>query len=138
ARRMPADEKLEGHLCPLESEAVGLEALDQQAEGLRIDAVELVAELLGPQLRVRLAAELRNDEARHVADERRFYVLIAALDLGHRRAMDAALVGERRSPDVRLMVVRDDVDDLGDVPAELGEVGETPGGGVGAGHDRVL
>ena len=35
--------------------------------------------------------------------------------------MDAALVGERRAPDVRLVVVRRDVRDLGDGPRQLRE-----------------
>ena len=63
-----------------------------------------MAELLGPDLRVRPAAELGDDEPALVADDRRVDVLVAPLDLGHGGAVDAALVGERRPADVRLVV----------------------------------
>ena len=81
-----------------------------------IDAVELVAELLGPELGVGPAAELADDEPALVADARRVDVLVAPLDLGHGRAVDAALVGERRAADVGLVVVGRDVGDLGHAP----------------------
>ena len=75
---------------------------------LRVDAIELVAQLLGPELRVRPAAELADDEARDVADERRVDVLVGVLDLRRCRAMDAALrakAGGRR----RLVIAGRDI-----------------------------
>ena len=57
-------------------------------------------------------------------------VLVAPLDLGDRRAVDAALVGERGPADVRLVVVRRDVGDLGDGAREVGQVRDVaPAGG---------
>ena len=46
-------------------------------------------------------------------DEDGVDVLVAALDLGHRGAVDAALVGERRAAHEGLVVERRDVGDLG-------------------------
>ena len=91
--------------------------------------VELVAELLGPELRVGPAAELGDDEPALVADDRRVDVLVAPLDLGHRRAVDAALVGERRPADVRLVVGGRDVGDLGDAPRQRRQVGQVAAAG---------
>ena len=54
-----ADEELERGLGALEREPVGLELLDEAAELARVDAVQLMAELLGPELRVGATAELR-------------------------------------------------------------------------------
>ena len=71
-----------------------------------IDALELVAELLGADRDVGPAAELGDDQPPGVADRGRIDVLVAPLDLGDGGAVDAALVGERRAPDVRLVVVR--------------------------------
>ena len=84
-------------------------------------ALELVAQLPGADLGVRLAAQLGHDEPAGVADGARVDVLVAALDLGHGRAVDAALVRERRPADVRLVVVGDLVGDLRDGAAELGQ-----------------
>ena len=117
---MAADQQLEAGLGALECEPLVLELLDELAEDLGVDdAVELVAELLRPDPGVRLAAELADDEPADVADGGRVDVLVAPLDLGHGRAVDAALVGERRPADVRLVVVGVLVGDLGDRPAEL-------------------
>ena len=65
-----------------------------------------MAELLGADRGVGPAAELGDDQPPGVADGRRVDVLVAPLDLGHGRAVDAALVGERGAADVRLVVVR--------------------------------
>ena len=102
------------------------------------DAVELVAQLARPDRRVGLAAQLRDDEAPGVADRRRVHVLVAALDLGHRRAVDAALVGERRPADVRLVVVGVDVGDLGDRPRQLGQRGQVAAAGRASASFGVL
>ena len=88
------------------------------------DAVQLLAELLGAQLGVGLAAELAHDEAHDVADDARVDVLVGAAGAGRGRAVDAALVGERRSADVRLVVVGGDVGDLGHVTGQLGQLGQ--------------
>ena len=94
-------------LGALEREALGLELLDERRQLARVDdALELVAELLGPDRGVGPAAELRDDQPAGVADRRRIDVLVAPLDLGDGRAVDAALVRERRPADVRLVVVR--------------------------------
>ena len=76
-----------------------LELLDRACESsLRVDhALELVAQLLGPDRRVRPAAQLRDDEPALVADQGRVDVLVAALHLRDRRPVDAALVGEGAS-----------------------------------------
>ena len=116
-------EQLERRLGALEGEAVGFELLDDLAQRLRIDAVELLAELLGPDLDVGLAAKLADHETHDVADDARVDVLVGAAGAGRRGAVDAALVGERGPADVRLMVVRGDVDDLGDVAGHLGQLG---------------
>ena len=126
---MPPDEELEARLGALEGEPVGLELLDQLRQLARVDAFEPVAELLRPELRVRPPAELGHDEPALVADVRRVDVLVAPLDLGHRRAVDAALVGERRAPDVGLVVERGDVGDLGDAPRQRGQVGQVAAAG---------
>jgi hypothetical protein len=90
-----------------------LEALDERRQLPRVDALEARPELARPDRRVCPAAELRDDEAALVADGARIHVLVAPLDLGHGRAVDAALVSEGRAPDVRLPVVRGEVGDLG-------------------------
>ena len=61
-------------------------------------------------------------------------MLVAPLDLGDGGAVDAALVGERRAADVRLVVVRGEVGDLGDGPRQVGQVGEVAAAGR---HERV-
>ena len=71
----------------------------------------------------------RHDEAADVADRRRVDVLVAPLDLGDRRAVDAALVGERRPADVRLVVVGLRVGDLGDRSRQLRQAGEVAAAG---------
>ena len=127
---MAADQQLEAGLGALEREALVLELLDELREDLGVDdAVELVAELLRPDPGVRLAAELADDEPALVADRRRVDVLVAPLDLRDRRAVDAALVGERRPADVRLVVVRVLVGDLRDRPAELRQALEAAAAG---------
>jgi hypothetical protein len=97
-----------------------LQLLDQLRElpGVQ-DALELVAQLAGADRGVGPPAELADHQPAHVADRRRVDVLVAALDLRHRRAVDPALVGERRPADVRLVVVGDLVGDLRDGPREL-------------------
>ena len=121
-RLVAADQQLEARLGALEREALALELLDELAEDLGVDdAVELVAELLGADPGVRLAAQLADDEPALVADGGRVDVLVAPLDLRDRGAVDAALVGERGPADIRLLVVRVDVGDLRDGPAELGQ-----------------
>ena len=77
-----------------------------------------MAELLGPDARVGAAAELRDHEPALVADELGVDVLVAALDLGHRGAVDAALVRERRAAHEGLVVGRRDVRDLGHAARE--------------------
>ena len=77
-----------------------------------------------PDLGVGLAAQLGDDEPAGVAHGAGIDVLVAALDLGDGRAVDAALVRERGPADVRLVVVGHLVRDLGDRPAELGQRGE--------------
>ena len=112
-----ADEQLEAGLGPLEREPIGLELLDQLRQLARVDdALELMAELLGPDRDVGAPAELGHDQPALVADRGRIDVLVAPLDLGHGRPVDAALVGERGAPDVGLVVVGRDVGDLGDRP----------------------
>ena len=116
------DEKLEARLGALEREAFRFELLDQVREDLRVDdPLELVAQLLGPDPGVRPAAQLRDDEPAGIADGGRVDVLVAPLDLGDGGAVDAALVGECRSADVRLVVVRLLVGDLGDRARQLGQ-----------------
>src|SRR5687767_16009479 len=88
-----------------------------------------MAELLGPDAGVRLPTELADDEPAGVADEGWVDVLIAPLDLGDGRAMDAALVGEGGPADIRLVVVRVLVGDLGDRAAELREALEPSAAG---------
>ena len=89
------DEQLEGRLGALEGEAIGLQLLDELRQLLGVHhAVEAVAELLGADARVGLAAQLGYDQAALVADQGGVDMLVAALDLGHRRTVDAALVGE--------------------------------------------
>ena len=127
-----ADEQLERGLGPLEADAVCLEPLDQLAQFLRIhDAFKPVAELLGPQPRVGLPAQFGDDQPALVAHEPRIDVLVTHLDLCGGRAVDAALVRERRPADVRLVVVWLEVHDLGDVARQVGELGELAGR-----HDR--
>ena len=66
------DEELEGGLGALEAGALGLELLDELAQLARIDdALQLMAELLRAPLGVDAPAQLADDEARLVADERR-------------------------------------------------------------------
>ena len=104
---MAADEQLEARLGALERQPVRLELLDQRGQLARVDdALELEAELLGTDRGVGAPAELGHDQAPGVADRGRVDVLVAPLDLGHGRPVDAALVGERGPPDVRLVVVR--------------------------------
>ena len=88
------------------------------------DALEPMAELLGADARVRAAAELRHDESALVADEPRVDVLVAALDLGDRGAVDAALVRERGAADERLVLGRRDVRDLGDATRQRRQLAE--------------
>ena len=96
-----------------------------------------MAELLGTDRGVGPPAELGDDEPPVVADRGRVDVLVAPLDLGHRRAVDAALVGERRPPDVRLVVVRGDVGDLGDRARQLGQAGQVAAAGRDEGVRRL-
>ena len=104
---MAPDEELEAGLGALEREPVRLELLDQVRQLARIDdAIELVTQLLGPDRGVGPPAELGDDEPPGIADDGRIDVLVAPLDLGHGRAVDAALVGEGGPADVRLVVVR--------------------------------
>ncbi len=125
---VPADEQLERRLGALEARPLGLQPLDQLAQLLRIDhALEPVAELLGAHPGIRLAAELRHDEAAFVAHEPRVDVLVAHLDLGGRGAVDAALVRERGATHVRLVIVGVEVDDLGDVARQLGQHAQPAG-----------
>ena len=51
-------------------------------------------------------------------------MLVGAAGPGRGGAVDAALVGERRPADVRLVVVRGDVDDLGHVAGHLGQLAQ--------------
>ena len=112
---MAPDEQLEARLGALEGEALALELLDELAQDLRVDhAFELMAELLRPDSRVRPAAQLRYDEPPDVTDRTRLDVLVAPLDLGDGRAMNAALVGKCRAADIRLPVIRTEIGDLGD------------------------
>jgi hypothetical protein len=122
------DEQLERRLGALEREALGLELLDDLAQRLRIHAVELLSELLRPELRVGLAAELADHQAHDVADHARIHVLVGAAGPGRRRAVDAALVGERRPADIGLVVVGGDVDDLGHVAGHLRQLAEAARG----------
>ena len=84
----------------------------------------MLAELLGPKLGVGFAAELAHDEPHNVADDARIDVLIGPIRLRNGRAVDAALVRERRPADVRLVVVGGDVHDLRDVARQFRELGE--------------
>ena len=68
--RVATDEQLERGLGALEREAVGLELLDQLRQLARIDALEVVPELVGSDRRVRPAAELRDDQPPGVARPR--------------------------------------------------------------------
>ena len=86
-----------------------------------------MSELLGAALGVGPAAELRHDQPRDVPDDPGIDVLIAAVDLQHRRAVHSAFVCERGATDVRLVVVGRDVDDLGNVARKLGQVREPAG-----------
>ena len=130
ARRVAPDQQLERCLGALEGEAVGLELLDQHGQLARVDrAVEAMAELLGPELGVGPPAELADHEPALVADADRVDVLVAPLHLGDRRAVDPALVGERRPADVGLVVVRGDIGDLGHAPRQLGQVGQPAAAG---------
>ena len=110
------------HRLPSNATPSASERCDQPAELARVHAVELVAELLGQDLGVRAAARLADfDEARDIADERRVDVLIGPLDLrsGTFRGRPSLIVGEGRAADVRLVIVRRDVGDLGDVARQL-------------------
>ena len=71
----------------------------------------------------------RDDQAPRVADGRRVDVLVRVLHLRHRRAVDAALVGEGGPADVRLVVVGAEVGDLGDGAREIGERGQVAAAG---------
>src|SRR5260221_7980733 len=114
------NQELERRLCTLERQALALEALHEVAEDARIDdALEPKAQLLGPDRRVGPAAELGNDEPARIADGSRSDVLVAPLPLRDGGAVDATLVGERRSADVGLIVIRGLVRDLGDRSGEL-------------------
>ena len=125
--RVAADEQLERRLGALERQPLVLELLDELRELARVDdALELVAELAGTDRGVGPAAELRHDQPAGIPDQRRIDVLVAPLDLRDGRAVDAALVGERRATDVRLVVVRGDVGDLGHGPRQLGQPGQPP------------
>ena len=107
ARLVAPDQELERASAPSNARpSVSSRLMSSESTRRVDDAVELVAELLGPDLGVRPAAELGHDQPALVADGRRVDVLVAPLDLGDGRAMDAALVGERRPADVRLVVVR--------------------------------
>src|SRR5207247_447471 len=100
------DQELERRLGTLEGEALALEAFHEIAQDPRVDdALEPVAELLSPNRRVRPAAELGDDEPARVPDGGRIDVLVAPLHLRDSGSVDAALVGERRSPDIRLVVI---------------------------------
>jgi hypothetical protein len=121
------DQQLERRFGAFEGKAVGLELLDDLAQRLWIDAVHLLAELLGAQLGIGLAAQLADDEPHHVADHARIDVLVGAAGAGRRGAVDAALVGERGPADIRLVIVRGDVHDLGDVAGHLGQFRQAAG-----------
>src|SRR3990172_2614989 len=89
------DEELEARLRALELQALVLEPVDERRELLRVDAIEVRAELASPDRRVGLAAELGYDQPPLIAHDSRIDVLVAPLDLGHGRAVDAALFRPR-------------------------------------------
>ena len=135
---MAADEQLERRLGALERQAVGLELLDEPRQLARVDALELVPQLARPDGRVRPAAELGDDEPAGVPDGARLDVLVRPLDLGDGRPVDAALVGERRPADVRLVVVGREVGDLGDAARQLGQALEAAATGAAPARAGVL
>ena len=127
---VPADEELEGGLGTLEARAFRLELLDELAQLARVDdPFQLMAELLRAPLGIDPPAELRDDEAGLVADESRVDVLVRVPDLGRRRPVHPALVGEGARADVGGVRVGRDVGDAGDVARELGEGGQIRGAG---------
>ena len=96
AGRLAPDEQLERGLRALEREALVLELLDRLRQDLRVDEPSSRWPSCSARMpRVGAAAQLGDHEAALVADELGVDVLVAALDLGHRGAVDAALVRER-------------------------------------------
>ena len=112
-----ADEELEGGFGALEAGALRLELLDELAELARIDdALQLMAELLRAPLRVDAAAELADDEACLVADERRVDVLVGVrATLAVAAPCTPPLWAKALAPDIGRVGVGRDVGDAGDV-----------------------
>ena len=107
-RLVAADQELEARLGALEREALALELLDELAQdlaGRRRRRAGGRAARPGSRVFARPPSSLTTSRP-CVADRGRVDVLVAPLDLGDRGAVDAALVGERRPADVRLVVVR--------------------------------
>src|SRR5260221_541710 len=73
--------------------------------------------------------ENRVERAERLADGSRIDVLVAPLHLRDGGAVDATLVGERRSADVGLIVIRGLVRDLGDRSGQLRQAGEVAAAG---------
>ena len=102
-----------------------LQGLDDLAEDL---AVQLDAELVRLQLDGGPTRHLRHEEAGAVANQLRVYVFVCVAPARYGAGVQAGLVGERRGPDIRLLGIGGEVDQLGHVVGHRRQLGEPPFG----------
>ena len=105
--------------APSNASALGFQLLDEPGQHLRVDDPFEAMPSCSARMRVLALPPSSETTSRpSLPTSVGIDVLVAALDLGHGRAVDAALVRERGPAHERLVVVGDLVRDLRDTPRE--------------------